>query len=205
MNEKDPREILAEMAETDLMLRAKVGLEQFTQYYENNQAQLRKEFCQPFQALFKKGSALQNQGKQGEIAFLVITVLRSLIMEHCYQLRLDLYNKDYLLDPVECSGYVNLDYLFKYIDTDIESFITGLKQCGAKFASYEVDRIKKSYIDTYAAIAQEYLVEQIPAILELKEFAALKKMPDFKILYGEYHDRTVTLYDASLGNERGEA
>lgn len=120
-------------------------------------------------------------------------------------MRLDLYNKDYFLDQVECSGYLNLDYLFKYLDADIDSFIADLKQCGAKFVSYEVDQIKKEYIEVYASFAQDYLAELIPTILELKEFALLKKTPDFKILYGEYHDRTVVLYDAlHPDNERSE-
>jgi hypothetical protein len=197
MEEMDLGKIVADMAEMDLMLRASDSLEQFTDYYQKNEAQLKKEFLRPFQELFKRGSTLQTERKQQEIAILAITVLRSFIMEHCYQLRLDLYNAAYFLDPVECSAFLNLEYLFKYIDTDIEQFINGLKECGAKYTSYEVDKIKNNYIEVYASIAQDYLAEQIPAILELKEFSLLKKTPDFKIIYGEYHDQTVTIYDAT--------
>lgn len=196
------RKLMTDMAEIDLMLQARVSLDQFTEYYQKNEVQLRKDFCQPFAQLFKKGRVLQDQGKKPAIAFLAISVLRSFILNHCYQLRLDLYDNSYFLDPVECSIYLDLEYLLKYIDTDIDAFIGSLKECGAKYTTYEVDRIKKDYIEVYASFAQDYILEQLSDILALKEFAVLQKTDDFKIIYGEYLDRTEVIYPAV--SESGE-
>lgn len=195
--------LVTNLAESELILRAKASLEEFYEYCQKNETQLNKEFRQPFQDLFKKANILQNQGKQQEIAYLAITVLRSLIMEHCYQLRLDLYNASFYLDPVECSAYLNLDYLFKYIDADIDPFIADLKDCGCKYTTYEIERYKKEYLEFYAAVAQTYIEQNLPLILELKEFGTFKKTPDFKIIYGDYYDKTVTLYDATPESSEG--
>lgn len=199
----DEKEFAAELAEAALMLQVEDNLDQFAAYCQQHQERISQAFCHSFQTLFQKGLELQAQGRLGPVAYLAIAVLRTLLMEGCYQLRLDLYDASYFLSKIECSAYLDLEYLFKYIDTDINGLIADLKECGGKYPTYEIDNLKKEYISVYAAIAQAFLVQNLPAILGLAEYKLLKKTADFKIIYGEYLDRTAVIYDAAASSGAG--
>jgi hypothetical protein len=193
----DVTQFASDLVEASLMLKLEANLDKIAEYCQKNDAQISKSFCDSFQKLLQKGIALQKTGKFGEVAYLAISVLRTFVMDERYQLRLDLYDPSYFLSKVECSAYLDVEYIFKYIGSDINDLVADLKECGGKYNSIEVDVLKKDYIDAYAAVAQTFIAQNIPAILGLKEYDLLKKTLDFKIIYGEYLDRTVTLYAAA--------
>jgi hypothetical protein len=193
----DVTQFATDLVEASLILTMEANLDKIAEYCQKNDDQLSKSFCDSFQILLQKGMALQKAGKLGEVAYLAISVLRTFIMERRLQLRLDLYDATYFLSKVECSAYLDVAYIFKYIDSDINALVADLKECGGKFNSIEVDELKKDYIDTYSVVAQTFIAQNVPAILGLSEYGLLRKTGDFKIIYGEYLDRTVTIYDAA--------
>jgi hypothetical protein len=189
-------QLALDLIKTNLMLQMQFSLNEFAAYCQKNEVMVSNSFCSCFQALLKKGSTMQMAGTLGEVAYLAISVLRTFIMASRYQLRLDLYDASYFLSKVECSAYLDADYILKFIDSDIDALVGDLKRYGGKINSIEADQLKKDYIDAYSEVVKAFISQNIQTILALKEYSLLQKAPDFKIIYGEYLDRTVTLYEA---------
>ena len=191
------------LVEAYLEERLENNLAQLSEYCTKNTDQILKSLLDNFKMVLAQGILLQKNGQVGEFKYLAISFLRSLIMEKDYRLRLDLYDASYFLSKVECSGYLELGYIWKYLDGDLEALLGELRECGAKYASYEIDEMKKEYLMTYVPVIQLFLLENLEAILSIPEFAELQKTADFKIIYGEYLDQTQIIYDAQAPESEG--
>lgn len=194
----EDKQLIMNLLEARLTIQVQENLLEISNYCTDNAEEVAKAFKESFKNLFDKVVSLQTQGYKREIGYLTISVLRTFSMDKNYKLRLELYDKSFFLDKIECCEYLDIGFIMKYIDKDIELLLNELKDIGMKYKEYEIDELKKNYIGTYIDVIHEFLTNNLTNIFEVPEYDKLHKSSDFKIIFGEYLDKTVTLFDRAL-------
>ncbi|SNS15353.1 hypothetical protein SAMN05446037_100516 [Anaerovirgula multivorans] len=188
-------ELIKNILETSMQERFIGNYGKIYDYWLSNQKSVNTEFIESFKEVFTKATELQNEEKKGPIAYIVISFLRTRIIEEDYQLRIDLYDEMFYLDKVECSGYWKVDFVFQYLHEDIELFKEKIEEYIEKIQDNSYELIKKDYAAIYNYFLYEYLKKNIKLLLETEEYQSLNKTEDLKIGFGEYMDKVDIIYD----------
>lgn len=172
-------------------------------YYENNYKKIDGSMKEEFGQVFKKAVRLQEKGLKEKIFYIIISVLRTNILDNCYKCRIDLYDERYFLDKTECSGYFDAEFILKYIDEDISDYLKEASKSNIRIKQYDADEIKKKYMMVYVGVLEKFLYFAIEEILNSGEYLQLQKSQDMKVLFGEYLDKTVEIY-SEISEKEGE-
>lgn len=179
----------------------KENLDSIHNDYLQNCKSIDAVFIESFKEVFKKAIKLQQEEKKGDIEYILISFLRTHIMEDDYRFRIDLYDNSFFLDRVECSGYWDIHFIFQYIQEDMEFFKEMVSQYTYRVEEYEFDLFKKEYATGYSYVAYEYLAGSIEQILKMKEYQCVNKSEKIKIYFGEYMDKADIIYDQEANGQ----
>jgi len=137
----------------------------------------------------------QNQGKKGDIEYLLFSFLeRSFIMDRL-QVRIDTFDDGFYLDEYEATGYYYPTFYQKRYEEDLACLHEELCRKFIRLQNYEVAAVKKEYSVYYAALIYRMVESQTDLIMEEVLESKIGLTDRFKILYGSYMDRAGILYD----------
>lgn len=168
---------------------------------KNNSTQEAKDYKKAFENVCEKAYLLQESGLKEEIAYIVITYLRSSILTGSYEFMFQLYSQDFYYDAVETSGVWAPLFIMKYYEKTVEYLENAVKSKVIQLQEYEFRKIKLDLAGDYYKLASIFIAEQIQDMLQLTCYKKLKKASTLKILYGGYMDMTIELASVEAEEE----
>lgn len=154
--------------------------------------------------LCQEASQQQAAGDKGPAAYLAISFLRTNILDDCFSYRLDLYDEKFYLDRTECTGYFEMDFVWQYYQARLEQLTTAI--CSSlykhKIRTRQMNAVKIVMAERYHQIAMICMQLVIEEALKTPEFYALRKAANFKVIIGEYKDKSMLLYEESSGSNQ---
>lgn len=148
-----------------------------------------------FEDIFKKITLLQKEYNKGEIKYLYISYLRSSLLTKSYDFRIDFYDRNLYLDENPTYIYLSLDFIFYYYNDDILYFIEKLRKNFIRLQQYEIELIEEKYAFYYYKICAKFFFDLIKEIFHISNFCDMKKEKEIKVIFGEYMDRGILIYN----------
>lgn len=190
------RKEIADSIEKEIKACVEKRLQLLSGYTKEDKQMLKEKLKTSCNTVFKQAIKQQEEGKKEAIGVIAFSFLRSFIQHQRYEIRIDVYNKDYFLDEKECSAYWDVGELFEQLDEDIDYLIQCTKQKIIRLKTYEINWIKQQYRLTYMQWLAAYLGMNYPTILEGDTYNSLKKEDELMIVFGEYLSDTIPIYQA---------
>jgi len=186
----------------------KERLEELQDYFFTKRDFILDDLQKKITLLCKEAYDLQMQEQKEPIRCLSISHMQHCVYTKQYEMRLDLYNKDFYLDPQKVYQYCDMSFLFQFFEKDMEYFCEHIRfhiqSILYPLREYEEKKFALWYIKHYYRIAESFFQDQMLAIFENTDFELLKKEEDFMILYGGYMEEQKILFQSEVGrSERG--
>lgn len=151
-----------------------------------------ENLMQAMDKLFQNASKQQEQGKKGPIAFCVCSLLYSSVLMKTYDLRIDLYDKDFYLDETETSVQWHSP-AYKDIDLEIQTFSSVLRKQLIRVRDFEVEDASYQYALYHNALTLALFTSHINDFWTLKSYQSLLIDNKMDVFFGEYIGETVLL------------
>lgn len=148
-----------------------------------------------------RAASMQEQGKKGRLEYLVFSFLRYGEYLDGPELRIDALDDGFHLDKQEAAGHYHPGFLWDRYREDLD-FLH--KKAGDKFVrlqDYELDEIKKEYMESYHAILFRMLESLAGLVMETVTYSGVPVTDGFKIVFGEYMGNGTVLYRKGEGSD----
>lgn len=134
----------------------------------------------------------QTEGKK-EIRYIMISSLFSSAITRSYEYQIAFCNEDWYLDPIESCFYWTPNFIFNEIDKDIEEFAFSIRNKIPGPKNYELNEIRKLYIEQIHILSGLFFENVFPLALEGSGFRRLAIADQVDIYFGIYMDRSVQI------------
>lgn len=148
--------------------------------------------------LCRQASQQQETGSKGSAAYLCLTLLRTNILDDRWQYRLDIYDEKFYLDRTECTSSWKMDFVWDYLKarlTQLTKAVSSSSMYANKVRPQHIEQVKLDMAQQYHQIAMFCTKLIIEEAIKTTEYTSLRKVPTFKILMGEYMDKSMLLYE----------
>jgi hypothetical protein len=125
-------------------------------------------------------------------------------MVDVWDYRLDLYDENFYLDPVECSGSWQPEFIWSAFQQRLEALRTAA-QTGIyrnKIRANQLADLKLTMADQYHLATLDFTRRMITEALLTPEYSGLNKTRDFKIIMGEYQSNLVVIHQQYKENTK---
>ena len=137
--------------------------------------------------VFQKAQQMQKADRKGKICTMGISYLQSSVLTGNYELRIDLYDKEFYLDSAECCTYWNPAFITEYIQKDIKYSKYNIHGKVPQIRTYEIQEFMDGYIINYLYLLAQFLEQIMPQILCKIRPAFREVMDDgMHVIFGEY-------------------
>ena len=90
--------------------------------YKDEETEILTGLEEKLQEVFQKAQQMQKADKKGKICTMGISYLQNSVLTGSYELRIDLYDKEFYLDSAECCTYWKPEFITRYLLKDVEHF-----------------------------------------------------------------------------------
>lgn len=161
--------------------------------YKEKQIEIVTDFVKIMSNLFEESYRLQEEGKKGNVSFIYFSFLYSNVLMNKRAFRIDVFNEEMFLDDIEVTSEWSFDFVFKYIDSDMEKIKRIISSNYIKIKNYELWELKNSYEYNYYLAVEFILKELTDCINKLKCFKKMKKNEKVYVMFGEYMEKPIVL------------
>lgn len=194
----DKEKILEEFKEKYLHTRSLNEYKKIITVYSINKDNVKENLISEFNSVCEKAALLQRNKLKGEIKYIYFSMLRTKIIKNSGQWRVDLYDEKWFLDKEECSAYLDFNFVYEDLFSNMELLSEKKKEYGRAIKESDISAIKQSEAEKYQGLVAKILKDIIPSFLECTSFKEVKKSNDFVIAAGEYKDNAVKIYPENL-------
>ena len=150
------------------------------------------------QELFSIAEKMQEGGDRESITDLAVCYLLSSTLTGNYEVRLDLYDRDFYLDEEECCIYWEPEFLTKYLKEDIEYFKKEIRMKIPQMKTYEIQEFTDAHRNDYMLILMLFFRQMLSKIFQRMDAyrggnAEVDK-EKFRVIFGEYMGNYEVLY-----------
>lgn len=184
---------LSETAKEVLTPRYLSNLISIQSYYQTYQGSIFQELIKSLRKLMLTVKEQQNCGVKGTIQYAVISYLYSSIITKSYDFQISFYDDLLYLDPIESCIYWCPNFIFRYIDEDICFLKKALQATFIRIRDYEIDDIRRRYVEEYLTLAASLFQNNIVEILKACNIDELKLDDEVQILFGGYIDNLLKI------------
>lgn len=163
-------------------------------YFLENRDTIIMNFKKSVEMICSEADCLQRIGKKEPIQFFSISYLQRCIFTKKYEVRLDLYNKDFYLDKCRIVQYWDMNFLFQFFEKDMIHFKKNIGAEIFQLKDYEEKEFALWYITHYYKIAELFFRVHITDIINNKFFQAIEKNENFKVVFGGYMDEQIIIH-----------
>lgn len=157
--------------------------------YKKNEAIILEAFRNAMKELFLTAGEQQLSGKKGALSYMGICYCLSSAYTGNYELRLDLYDRDFYLDENECCVYWDPNFFASYLEKDIAYFRKAIRQKLPRVRTYEEQQFITGYMRNYMYIVLEFLKQKMPDVLGQIRRDGIEISEELQIFFGEYMGR----------------
>ena len=155
--------------------------------YKSKETEILKDLQEKLQEVFERAGQMQRSGVKGVICTMGISYLQSSTLTGNYELRIDLYDKEFYFDNVECCTYWKPAFVTEYIQKDINYFKHNIHGKVPQIRTYEIQEFTDGYIINYLYLLAQFLEQIMPQILCKVRPAFREVMDDgMDVIFGEY-------------------
>lgn len=189
-NEVYVQKLMSEQYEKNLL--------EISKEYVEKKEKIDKEFISVFDALFRSGIAMQQEGRKGKIAVISIFNLKSSILTENYDIQINLYDENFYLDRKDIFAFWKPTFLMKYYKSDMEFYKEKTKHILG--IGYEkLQEFRMQYCDLYTVLISKYCMEKSGEIVKLESYKQLEKWEETIITFGSYMDKGICIYPPYIG------
>lgn len=162
-------------------------LPELMENYKNNKKKILDELNEKVLELFKNAEQMQKEKTRSAVSVIAISFLQSSTLTGNYDLRMDLYDKDFYLDSKDCCTYWNPEFIAKYILKDVEYFRDTIRNKIPQIKTYEIQQFTDGYVLNYIYLMVQFFLQIFPQILDkVKMLSAAATSEDIKVIFGEF-------------------
>lgn len=163
--------------------------------YNEQQSQIDEALAAAFKQLLQQADTLHQQGKKGKVRYIYLSYLRTSIMEERIMYRLDAYDSNWYLDPIECTTQWEPSFIFNPLFRRMKALDQVKKQYARKITAMDLEQMMQIEAIKYHGLALEMLKSRLPFILDQLEITSIMDESGLTIAAGEYRDETELLYE----------
>lgn len=159
------------------------------------------DFQSPINKCLDKSKELQHQNQKGSIQYLVFSIMQYGLCFDRIELRIDALDDGLYLDTQEVSAHYYADFLQDFFRKDLAFLYKKASEQFVRIQHYEQVQIKKKYAEYYYSLLFHMVKELIDLVYENVLDSGIAITDRFKIIFGEFMDNAVILYDEEADNE----
>ena len=155
--------------------------------YKAEETEIIAGLQEKLQEVFQKAQQMQKVDRKGKICTMGVSYLQSSVLTGSYDLRIDLYDKEFYLDSAECCTYWKPAFITEYIQKDIKYIKYNIHGKVPQIRTYEIQEFMDGYIINYLYLLAQFLEQIMPQILCKVRPAFREVMDDgMHVIFGEY-------------------
>lgn len=168
--------------------------------YKDEETDILADLEERLGEVFQKAQQMQNTDRKGKICTMGISYLQSSVLTGSYELRIDLYDKEFYLDSAECCTYWKPEFITRYLLKDVEYFNNTIRFKVPQIKTYEIQQFIDGYILNYMYLLVQFFQQIFPAILcKVKTLFEEVADDDMNVIFGEYMGKGIVVV-----GEKGE-
>lgn len=180
-------------AEDFLAERLEKNGERLADYYIKRRKDITAVFIEHIHALSEITGEHQRTLGKAAGRYLHIACLRSSIMTGSHEFRLAMYSNKFYLDPIDTSVYWKADFLFQYVEQDIQDALTLIRRKVTGISDFEIKELTFKYAQCYCPVMAFFITELVQAAMEqIKWDCEMDK--DFSVVFGGHMEQGATVY-----------
>ena len=117
--------------------------------YKDGETEILTGLEEKLQVVFQKAQQMQKADRKGKICTMGISYLQSSVLTENYELRIDLYDKEFYLDSAECCTYWKPEFVTGYLLQDVEYFKKEIRFKIPQIKTYELQQFIDGYLLNY--------------------------------------------------------
>ena len=117
--------------------------------YKDGETEILTGLEEKLQEVFQKAQQMQKADRKGKICTMGISYLQSSVLTGNYELRIDLYDKEFYLDSAECCTYWKPEFVTGYLLQDVEYFKKEIRFKIPQIKTYELQQFIDGYLLNY--------------------------------------------------------
>lgn len=144
--------------------------------------------------VFQKAQQMQNADRKGKICTMGISCLQSSVLTGSYEMRIDLYDKEFYLDKAECCTYWKPEFITKYLLKDVEYFKNEIRFKVPQIKSYEIQQFIDGYLLNYMYLLVQFFQQILPQVLaKAKTLFQEVAEENMTVIFGEYMGKGIVV------------
>lgn len=162
--------------------------------YKDRETEILEELEEKLQEIFLKAQQMQNVNRKGKICTMGISFLQSSVLTGSYELRIDVYDKEFYLDSVECCTYWKPEFITGYLLKDAEYFKNRIRFKVSQIKTYEIQQFIDGYLLNYMYLLVQFFKQILPQVLErIKILFEEVVEENLTVIFGEYMGKGIVV------------
>ena len=182
------------MESVDLQRKSKELAVRLNDYVQSHFEELTAQYVECFAAYCDAVYQMQQQRRKGPIAYIHFSILRTNILMKKHEIRLDAYDENWYLDPVECSGSYSVGAVYSYLDEYAEAVETLRKNAGGNVSLAEAQKKVFDESNLYLFYVAELIRAGMRTAVQTQAYQRMERAPCFVVGIGGFLDRFDILY-----------
>lgn len=155
--------------------------------YKDGETEILTDLEEKLQEVFQKAQQMQKADRKGKICTMGISYLQSSVLTGNYELRIDLYDKEFYLDSAECCTYWKPEFVTGYLLQDVEYFKKEIRFKIPQIKTYELQQFIDGYRLNYMYLLVQFFKQILPQVLnKTKTLFQEVAEENMTVIFGEY-------------------
>ena len=155
--------------------------------YKDGETEILTGLEEKLQVVFQKAQQMQKADRKGKICTMGISYLQSSVLTENYELRIDLYDKEFYLDSAECCTYWKPEFITGYLLQDVEYFKKEIRFKIPQIKTYELQQFIDGYRLNYMYLLVQFFKQILPQVLnKTKTLFQEVAEENMTVIFGEY-------------------
>lgn len=182
------------MQNVNLEQERKSLVEQLDSYIKNHYEELIEKFAECFKKYCNKIRMMQQAGKKEKIAYIHFSVLRTNILLKKHEIRIDAFDENWYMDPMECSYSYPVNEIYTYLEK-YSNVVEELWKQSTDLNDFS-DVYRKVFLESniYLFYVAEIIRQGMRKLIETEEYKSVAKAECFVVCIGGYMDKFDILY-----------
>lgn len=195
----DRQELLRQAAQTYLTPCYENAVRLAFSAFTEQQTEILGGLSQKVSGLVETVGRQQARGEKKALRYLMVSSLLSSAVTRSYEYEFALYDSELYLDPTESCFYWTPGFLFRQVEQDMARFAEQAGRELVRIRAFELEEVRRMYINGFHLVAGLFLQEVLPDILEQCGLFSLSLEQEFSVHFGTYMEQFVEIAAARGG------
>ena len=167
---------------------------QFQTDVETHGSEIWNELRCAIDEVLKSVLKVQDKNQKGAIQYIAFSFLRSCLYQNNLEFNIEALDDSFYLDNKETAGGYQPTFLQERYSDDLSLLYKEASRKFVRIQGHELFWIKEQYTHYYEAVVYRMIENLSGMIMRKVSESGIHMTDDFKIIYGEFMDKSVVLY-----------